>query len=77
MATIPVTVLYEDKMCPGKNGEFPLHDLILSMVRDSLNKEVHELKRKVHANPRNGVDNLIKDLERTSLIAAQGWLCVL
>ena len=70
------TVLYEDKMAVGSNGEYPPHDLVLRMVADQLGGEHFELRARVKPNPRNGVGNVIRDLGRTKKIAGSGHLFV-
>jgi hypothetical protein len=74
---IRATVLYEDKMAVGAGGQYPLHDLVLQMVCDDGGGEIWQLQKLVSKNPRNGIDKLLADLRRTSLIAEAGRLFVL
>jgi hypothetical protein len=71
------TVLYEDRMRPNADGVFPPHDFVLAMVGDLTGDPVWELRRQIPANPRNGVGNILRDIERTSLLAGAGKLLVL
>jgi hypothetical protein len=71
------TVLYEDKMQVGSRGAFPPHDFVLAMVADLTGQTVWDLRKLVDKNPRNGVNKLIADVKRTSLLAGSGKLCVL
>jgi len=71
------TVLYEDKMLAGPAGSYPLHDLVMRLVEDEVNGQTWRLHALVDKNPRRGVDNVIKDVERTALIAGAGQLFVL
>jgi hypothetical protein len=71
------TVLYEDKMQVGSGGAFPPHDFVLAMVSDLTGQTVWDLRELVDKNPRNGVSKLIADVQRTSLLAGEGRLCVL
>ena len=72
-----VTVLYEDSMAVGAEGQFPLHDLVLRMLEDDIDGETWQLHHAIDKNPRNGVDKLLGDLAHASLIAQDGRLCVL
>lgn len=71
------TVLYEDKMSPSANGDYPLHDLVMRMVEDDINGNTWRLRALVDKNPRKGIDNVIKDVARTQLIAGAGQLYLL
>jgi hypothetical protein len=71
------TVLYEDSMRPGANGSYPLHDLVMRMVEDEINGETWQLRRSIEKNPRNGVNKVLADIRRTTLIAGSGALFVL
>lgn len=71
------TVLYEDSMRPGAGGSYPLHDLVMRMVEDEINGQTWELARAVAKNPRNGIGNLIRDVQRTALLAGDGTLFLL
>lgn len=71
------TVLYEDKMQPGSGHPFPPHDFVLAMVSDLTRHTIWDLRKRVCANPRNGVDKLIADLKRTRFLAESGMLCIL
>lgn len=75
--TQPTTVLYEDSMLPGAGGGYPLHDLVMRIVEDEINGETYRLRKLIEANPRRGIDNLISDLGKTSLIAGFGQLFIL
>ncbi len=77
MNQVVATVLYEDKMQPGGDGSFPPHDFILAMVKDLVGREVWELRKIIEKNPRNGVNNLLKDAKHTSRRAGSGILCML
>lgn len=70
-------VLYEDKMLPNAEGNYPLHDLVMRMVEDDINGETWRVRKLIDKNPRKGVDNIIKDLAMTSMIARAGMLFVL
>lgn len=69
-----VTVLYEDSKI-GK--EFPLHKLVLRMVEDEINGQTWKLLKLVEDNPRNGIDNVLRDVRAASLTAGPGSLFVL
>jgi hypothetical protein len=69
-----VTVLYEDSKI-GK--EFPLHKLVLRMVEDEINGQTWKLLKLVEDNPRNGIDNVLRDVRAATLIAGSGSLFVL
>ncbi len=71
------TVLYEDSMLPGPGGEYPLHDLLMRIVEDEINGQTYRLRALVAKNPRRGIDNLLKDLPRTGLLAGEGLLFLL
>jgi len=71
------TVLYEDSMLPGVGGGYPLHDLVMRIVEDKINGETYRLRSLINANPRKGIDNVLNDLGRTSLIAGTGQLFAL
>jgi hypothetical protein len=47
------------------------------MVADVTGDSIFELRKLVEGRPKNCVGNVVKDLERTDLIAAAGILCVL
>lgn len=70
-------ILYEDKMLPSAGGDYPLHDLVMRMVEDEIAGETWQLRKAIDKNPRKGIDNLIKDLANTSLIAQSGHLYLL
>ncbi len=69
-----VTVLYEDSKI-GK--EFPLHKLVLRIVEDEINGQTWRLHKLVVDNPRNGIDNVLRDVRAASLTAGSGALFVL
>jgi hypothetical protein len=69
-----VTVLYEDSKI-GK--EFPLHKLVMRIVEDEINGQTWKLLKLVDDNPRNGIDNVLRDVRAASLTAGQGSLFVL
>lgn len=69
-----VTVLYEDSKI-GK--EFPLHKLVMRIVEDEINGQTWKLLKLVDDNPRNGIDNVLRDVRAASLIAGRGSLFVL
>jgi hypothetical protein len=68
------TVLYEDSKI-GK--EFPLHKLVMRMVEDEINGQTWQLLKVVHDNPRNGIDNVLRDVRAAALTAGRGFLFVL
>lgn len=69
-----VTVLYEDSKI-GK--EFPLHKLVMRIVEDEINGQTWKLLKLVDDNPRNGIDNVLRDVRAASLTAGSGSLFVL
>lgn len=69
-----VTVLYEDSKI-GK--EFPLHKLVMRIVEDEINGQTWKLLKLVDDNPRNGIDNVLRDVRAASLTAGPGSLFVL
>lgn len=69
-----VTVLYEDSKL-GK--EFPLHRLVLRMVEDEINGATWKITNQVAENPRNGVDNVLRDVRSAALTAGRRYLFVL
>ena len=72
-----MTVLYEDRMLPGANGSYPLHDLVMRLVEDQINGQTWTLRKRVHPNPRKGIGNVLKDVRSTSLLAGDGALYLL
>jgi len=68
------TILYEDSRIGVK---FPLHHLVLRMVKDEFNGETYRLLRAVKDNPKSGIDKLLGDVRQTRLIAGRGMLFVL
>jgi hypothetical protein len=68
------TVLYEDSMVPGS---YPLHELVMRLVEDDINGETRRLLKQVVANPRNGIDNILKDVRSTDRFAGGGKLFLL
>lgn len=75
--TIIATVLYEDQMQSGANGSFPLHDLVMRFVEDLINGQTWRLNKLVFKNPRKGINNVVKDLAFTDMIAGAGDLFLL
>ncbi len=69
-----VTVLYEDSKI-GK--EFPLHKLVMRIVEDEINGQTWRLLKLADNNPRNGIDNILRDVRAAALIAGAGFLFVL
>lgn len=75
--SIVATVLYEDKIAAGAK-EFALHTLVLTMAGEQLGRSLWELRPLVFGNPRNGVDNVLKDIQRrTARLAGAGRLFAL
>lgn len=72
--TVRSTVLHEDKMVPGPNGDYPLHALVMRMVEDDINGQTWRLRSLFDRNPRNGIDAIINDVKRTEMIAGAGQL---
>jgi hypothetical protein len=68
------TILYEDAR---RGHEYPLHTLVMRMVEDEINGETWRLLKLVKANPRKGIDNVLRDIRRAHLIAGDGRLLVL
>ncbi|MFV8754278.1 hypothetical protein ACNOYE_27350 [Nannocystaceae bacterium ST9] len=64
-------------MLPSANGDYPLHDLVMRMVEDDINGETWRLRPLVDKNARKGINNVIKDVGRTDLIAGAGELYLL
>ena len=54
-----------------------MHDLVMRMVEGEINGQTWELARAVAKNPRNGIGNLIRDVQRTALLAGDGTLFLL
>lgn len=82
MSSSLAIVLYEDSMNKGAGGSYPMHDLVLRAVLDTLaDQEVEgefwRLSQCIDKNPRKGIDTVIRDVEDTSLIAGGGQLCLL
>jgi len=68
------TVLYEDAQI---GPEFPLHRLVLRLVQDEFNGEAWRLIQSAEGIPPKGIDNILRDIRDTTLIAADGALFVL
>lgn len=75
--TLLATVLYEDTMLPGAGGSYPLHDLVMRFVEDQINGQTWRLQKLISKNARKGIGNVLKDIEKTSLLAGSGELFLL
>lgn len=75
--TPAATILYEDTMLPSPDRSYPLHDLVMRLVEDRIDGPTWTLRKLVYANPRRGIDKLLRDLSITSQIAGPGKLLLL
>ena len=72
------TVLYEDRMLPNSQGQFPLHELALRMVEDDINGETWKLHQvDIRKNPMKGVGNVLRNIRRTKRLAGNGIVIAL
>lgn len=75
-----VTVLYEDSIRRDGGGSYPLHDLVVRLVEEEISFGIQtwELHKLIQPVPRNGVDEVLKDVKkRTALFAGKGKLFLL
>lgn len=75
-----VTILYEDSIRRDGGGDYPLHDFVVRLVEEEIGFGIQtwELHKLIGPVPRNGVDEVLKDVKsRTALFAGSGKLFLL